>query len=214
MQFGDTLIKCCTECSGLIEQQTIMSGNTFGARLWTDGKMDAPMLPRTPSLVKCPHCRSIIWLGEQSIVAEIEARNSADIAHGAKGYWTLSAADYFKFIAENELDQTDERNVRIYAWWVANDKRRGATAMCALSNKERENLQALEPLMELANVSDRIMAAEIKRELGQFDAATELLKAVLNDELGDTVATIFALAKKKDPFVREIVMESESTHSA
>jgi hypothetical protein len=55
MQFGTTIIKKCLECSGLIKEYTIMSGNTFGAIFWTDGKRDAPMLPDLPWLVKCPH---------------------------------------------------------------------------------------------------------------------------------------------------------------
>jgi hypothetical protein len=31
-------------------QRTLASGNTIGARFWTDGKMEAPMLPDQPAL--------------------------------------------------------------------------------------------------------------------------------------------------------------------
>lgn len=32
------------------------SGNTMGAKWWTDGKREVPMLPYTNRLVKCPYC--------------------------------------------------------------------------------------------------------------------------------------------------------------
>ena len=35
---------------------SLMSGNTFGARYWSDLKMQAPMLPQISPVQKCPHC--------------------------------------------------------------------------------------------------------------------------------------------------------------
>jgi uncharacterized Zn finger protein len=57
---GPTVIYECSSCGKHIEQQTIVSGNTFGARFWTDGKVDAPMLPDEPWLVKCQHCGILV----------------------------------------------------------------------------------------------------------------------------------------------------------
>lgn len=34
--------------------------------------MDAPMLPDNPGLVKCPHCRSAVWIHELEMVDEVE----------------------------------------------------------------------------------------------------------------------------------------------
>jgi len=58
---GPTLVKKCGECAGLFKQRTLTSGNTCGATYWTDGRMAAPMLPRTPALVRCPHCSAVLW---------------------------------------------------------------------------------------------------------------------------------------------------------
>ena len=33
------------------------------------------MLPDRPSLVKCPHCKTLIWIGEQKQVGEVDHRN-------------------------------------------------------------------------------------------------------------------------------------------
>jgi len=61
---GLTIIKKCSACSKLIKQETISSGNTFGATFWTDGKREAPMLPEQPWLVMCPHCHVPLWIDE------------------------------------------------------------------------------------------------------------------------------------------------------
>ena len=44
MRFGPTLVRRCSSCSGLIQQETMMSGNALHARYWTDGYMYAPIL--------------------------------------------------------------------------------------------------------------------------------------------------------------------------
>ena len=69
---GPTIIRKCSACVKHITQDTIGSGNTFGARFWTDGKRDAPMLPDQPWLIRCPHCATLIWIDEQEQVGEIE----------------------------------------------------------------------------------------------------------------------------------------------
>jgi hypothetical protein len=42
----------------------ISSGNTHGAVLWTDGKMEAPMLPDEPWLLKSPDDDILFWTDE------------------------------------------------------------------------------------------------------------------------------------------------------
>ena len=39
---GPDQIVACPKCNGLAKYRTLLSGNTFGARVWTDGKQDAP----------------------------------------------------------------------------------------------------------------------------------------------------------------------------
>ena len=46
----------CPYCGGTKELLSLMSGNTFGAKFWSDHKMRAPMLPIVSPVQKCPHC--------------------------------------------------------------------------------------------------------------------------------------------------------------
>jgi len=61
---GPTIVRKCSTCGKLIAQPTLLSGNTFGARFWTDGKREAPMLPEQPWLVAAHIVR--LWSGSTS----------------------------------------------------------------------------------------------------------------------------------------------------
>lgn len=208
MRMGMPLIKRCEECAGLFEEQTIKSGNTMGARSWTDGKMNAPMMPDIPWLVKCPHCRALLWLDEQPEARNLKWLKKKVRAGYIKPYLKLGIADYFKALEHRGLEANKERYLRMRAWWAGNDKRRDTEIMSTLSSREKANLKALEGFMDLSDLSDRLMAAEIKRELGQFDQALDLLMDVLGEDLAHVVIRIAELAREKDPYVRELESES------
>ena len=50
---GANLIIKCPACQFLHQRESLISGNTFGAEYFSDGKRDAPMLPDFPYFVKC-----------------------------------------------------------------------------------------------------------------------------------------------------------------
>jgi DNA-directed RNA polymerase subunit RPC12/RpoP len=68
---GPTIIYECYNCQDNIRHDTIGSGNTCDVRFWTDGKRDAPMLPDQAWLIKCPHCRVLIWVDELKYLGEV-----------------------------------------------------------------------------------------------------------------------------------------------
>ena len=76
---GPTLLKECNKCGGLSWTGTFASTNTFGAKFWPDGKMDAPMQPDEHWLVLCGHCNYPIWADETK---EID------------GYWSYKQLSY------------------------------------------------------------------------------------------------------------------------
>lgn len=61
----------CPHCDQLVNYSQARSGNTYDAEFWTDGKMDAPMLPSHFDLIVCPHCDGFFWGSEAK----------ADLAH-------------------------------------------------------------------------------------------------------------------------------------
>jgi hypothetical protein len=71
MELGPDQIIACPHCKALAKYRTLMSGNTRSAQIWTDGKQEAPMLPRPPAVVKCRHCTECYWLADADEVGTI-----------------------------------------------------------------------------------------------------------------------------------------------
>jgi hypothetical protein len=201
MMPGPTLIKQCSECSGLIKEYTIMSGNTIGATFWTDGKCDAEMLPDQPSVVKCPYCQKLLWIDDlKNIEQEMTSKNK-QVYKKAKDYLSPLFSDFASELKKNNLTKDQEIYLRIRSWWAGNDTRRKPKNKPDLSDAERDNLMALEKLLDLSKDNDRIMIAEIKRELGLFEDAEQVLSESFEDQYIQAVSIIKGLIQKRNSFV-------------
>jgi len=49
-----------------------MSGNTLGAKIWTDGKQEAPMLPEGIVLSFCNNCNQYLWVEDAEVIEELD----------------------------------------------------------------------------------------------------------------------------------------------
>ena len=205
---GPCIIRKCAVCRKLCQQDTIESGNTCGARYWTDGMRFAPMLPDNPRLVKCPHCASLVWINEQESVGEawpVELENTP--FEGALPYHLPSVHDYCTFLRTGQVDRDNERYLRIRAWWTGNDARRYDQPFTPFSDEELDNLHALAGLLNQSDDNDRVMKAEIMRELGRYEDATALLSVQLPESLASAAATIRNLAAQKISRVKEMIFD-------
>ncbi len=203
MMLGPTVIKQCSACSMLIKQNSILSGNTFGAKFWTDGKREAPMLPDQPWLVLCPHCHAPLWinelqsLGECDLWCELNGK-FRDALH----YDPLSVDEYFALLEQGIDESLKEQYVRLRAWWAGNDLRRNqAMDIMPMSAREASNLAVFATMLDESDADERVMKAEVLRELSCFDEASELLATLVDEPL---VEIIRSLIEKGDPYVREM----------
>jgi hypothetical protein len=207
---GPTLIYSCSTCEKNIAYCTIESGNTFGARFWTDGKRDAPMLPEEPWLIKCPHCDTLIWVDELTQLGEIDhwysEGSDGDEFADVQSAITPSLMDYAYFNMAAISDPQKERYVRLQTWWAFNDCRRKSEEI-PFSSMEIENLCAFINLLDENDETDCIMKAEVYRELGEFAVAEKLLAMPFGDELKEATEFIRNLNNKRITSVTEIVFE-------
>ena len=207
---GPTLIYCCSACEKNIAYRTINSGNNFGARYWTDGKRDAPMLPEEPWLIKCPHCDTFLWIDDLTQVGEIEHWYSegndtdkfADVISAVKP----SCLDYAYFNMDTVSDPQKERYVRLQTWWAFNDCRRKSEEI-PFSSMEIENLCAFITLLDENDETDRIMKAEAYRELGEFAVAEKLLAMPFGNEFEEAAGFIRNLNKHRITSVTEMIFK-------
>jgi hypothetical protein len=89
MRPGPTRILACPHCGALVKQRTLSSGNTFGARQWTDGKHVAPMLPRTPPLARCRQCRDFFFRAKAPLVGTLSPGQEMDAKE-----WSLTITSF------------------------------------------------------------------------------------------------------------------------
>ncbi len=208
---GPTIIRECSACGKHISQHTIGSGNTFGARFWTDGKRNASMLPDQLRLVKCPHCNTLVWIDEQKQIGEIDTwgarTGDADKFPEARSALPPEFQDYISFLGAGLSDKEKEHYVRLRVWWEGNDVRRESGQSTPLDSFEVQNLRAFVTLLDEAEDNDRLMKAEALRELGKFAEAEHLLATEFEDELLEAVSIIRDLNQKRMSAVTEMKFE-------
>jgi hypothetical protein len=218
---GPDQVVACPRCEAEASYSTMISGNNFGARYWTDGRMIAPMLVETPAIVKCPSCGHVFWLADAREVRE-EPFPTPESIFGADGSITLPEAtcpslaqptesEYYAALAAGLARNTEEeRAARMLAWWRRNDALRGdeASGPPPLEGGAwRVNLEALLGLLDTDDDRDRMARGEILRQLGRFDEASRLLEQIREDGLAWAVKQVRAHCEKRDAELRELLVE-------
>lgn len=181
MKPGPDIIRRCSKCGDLIKEETMESGNTFGARIWTDGYMTAPMMIQQPRYICCPHCDQAVWLDEQEVVFkrhqyDLPINDEDDIFKGA---WKPKPArdhQLREYLNEGSPAREKEVYARRTLWWSWNHVRRISTSdYPPLLKREIENLTDYITFLDKDSDSDRLAMAEIHREMGDFNKAKKLL---------------------------------------
>ncbi|HSH16009.1 MAG TPA: hypothetical protein VLD18_08250 [Verrucomicrobiae bacterium] len=202
---GPTIIRECPQCKKPLMQFTIGSGNSRGARLWTDGKMDAPGMPLWSGLGKCPHCQELFWIADAKKLGEIGwttlVASPEDTARWEKApqIATPTEADHLLAAEAKDVSHQHEEQARRWAWWVANDAiRANPGPRYTWSGPRRQNLEKLSLLLDDQKECDVVQKAEIARELGQFEVCLKFLDREFGQDCDESfVAFIRKLANEK-----------------
>jgi hypothetical protein len=190
---GPDHVLACPHCGALSRRRTIASGNTFGARFWTDGFMDAPMMPRFPAFTRCHACDRFFWFREAEKIGEFD-RYRHNPRQGKSEWAKLPAAsepdefDHYDALEAGLADTTiEEINLRTEAWWASNHMFRDQPDPPSLPETTKAarhaNMIRLIVLIETSDaLADRIMRAELHRELGEFDVALTEISAAFGPD--------------------------------
>ena len=183
MRPGPTNIHACPECGFKMKESTILSGNTIDAKLYSDGKRIAPMLPSFPDLTKCKKCKTLFWLSKLEPIEKIDPWGKQKPKYlKMKEAKFPKLKDYFRALEEGlAADEEEELYIRTKIWWKYNDRARKKKEIF-LSNQDEINWRTnCERLLELFNPGDYnelIKIAEVKRNLADFEGCLELIKEV------------------------------------
>ena len=187
------IIRECPHCKARFVQEDTLSGNTIGAKFYTDGRRYAPMLPEHPWLAKCPVCGGLFWVDETE-----QVDIGFDAAKGKPQVKAPSEKEMMEFLAGPDLPKDKEIYLRMRVWWAANDVWRWLpNPKPAFSKEHVKNLKSLFALLDESNQDQRILKAEIARELGNFEECLLLLSYQFEPGYDFAVSFIRKLAEGK-----------------
>jgi hypothetical protein len=185
---GPDIIYQCSTCSNLLKVGSLTSGNTFGATIFSDGKRIAPMLPDFPEITKCKKCNTIFWISKAKKVGSYHwgDRVKPEWANADNAEF-LTLQDYSKAL-ENNLAENEKEEVfiRQNIWWSFNDRVRDGYALFENENDKelwRKNCITLLDLFDEKDVNQKIMIAEINRNLGHFDICIAIIDSIVANDL-------------------------------
>lgn len=196
MTLGPTLVYECPNCSNILTRGTFGSGNTMGIKMFSDLNNKAPMLQQYPNLTKCKKCETIFWLSKLKEIARYEwgwfdKKSKWDGADNAK---FLEIEDSFRALkigmAENKKE---ELLIRKSIWWAYNDRIRKDQNIFIDEDDEiqwTENLKNLIGILDESDINQKIMLAEINRNLGDFENCIALIESI-DDETLNWLKEIF-----------------------
>jgi hypothetical protein len=191
----------------LVKVLVCASGNSRGARYWTDCKPDMPMYKPPVALMKigAGGDREYFWPEDCEEVGRIGHFESK------KGRWdevefadAATEADMMYALAWGLADTPKkEKRLRIDLWHVGNDHIRGGKKQ-ELPQIHLDNLKVLLSLFSDEKPIDRLMKAEAFRELGMFDQALKTLEFEFDEDFQITRDAIKELAMTGSVQVTEL----------
>lgn len=180
MNPGPANVLSCPFCGGKKEVMSLISGNTCGATVWSDTRRDYPMLPEVSSIQKCPHC------GKYYFIDQASSHYSDDPESWRRSFMELGKLSYSELIEAKQ--QFDAMSLCKLQRWIINHQ-----LFMAYNDLFRRNpqdpestptdfdkkiyAQAIAELLDGIDQSEEyeLFHAELLRETGRFDEATEIL---------------------------------------
>jgi hypothetical protein len=203
---GPIYVYKCPNCGNLLKNGSLTSGNTFGAKIFSDGKRIAPMLPEFPNLTKCKKCNTIFWLHKLKEIGVYEWGDEKNSKwQNADKAEFLGIDDYFNALNKGMATNKEvELFIRQHIWWAYNDKiRQGLKLFIDNADEERwvDNLEKLKILLDQSDINQRIMIAEINRNLGDFENCINIIQGIDDAELDWLKEKFLTECKRKNKWV-------------
>jgi hypothetical protein len=207
---GPNYIIKCPYCSNLLSKRSLRSGNTIGSKLYSDTKRISPMLPDFPAITKCEKCQNIFWINEAEEIGnyEFSVPSNKQDWEKAQRVTFLSYQEYYSVLKTKLIrSKADEIFIRIRILWEYNDSyRKGRTSHQSNEGKlkKTENIEALIALLDKNDVNQKLLIAELYRNLGNFDEAINLLNTIDNDKLNSIKERMIEECKKQNTLVFQL----------
>jgi hypothetical protein len=195
---GPTYVRECPHCQSRFTQPSMASGNTFGAKFWPDGKMDAPMMPSYPAYAGCPHCTGSFWVEDTKEVGSF-GWGEKDIEFAdAKLYRYPTKSIILVGLKEDGLPKEKEIYLRTKLMQLYNDANRDQKIQRPASPAQVKNWNRLLEILGSESTQEKLLKVEIHREMGNFDEAKKFFTGEFDEEYMDTMDRLDKLIEARD----------------
>jgi hypothetical protein len=183
----------------------MLSGNTFGAKFWPDGKMDAPMMPEYPAYVGCPHCKASFWVENTKIVKSFgynEEREIPDLTLDSNqnpiSYKDPTKKIYLQGLDDLNITKENEIYLRSKLMQIYNDVNRDKKIQHPATEEQIQNWNRLLDILDPNDSQEKLLKVEVYREMGNFEEAKKVLAGELDEDYMDTMAILEQLIEARD----------------
>lgn len=207
MKLGNSKIIKCPYCGIRKELMTLLSGSTFGAQFWSDGKMIASRLPEVSIVQKCPACRKYYFEFE----APTEKGDNVSFELGTLTYQEWKEA-YFQFTNDVEHEGVMEY-LKLFLIQAYNDYFRGHTTSIPAQEDDDFVVGIIKEYIDSKDWSKTtlLLKAELYREAGEMEKCAKVLSEIEQNTLNDYERKTFIAIKermvKRDRKVFELLFE-------
>lgn len=220
---GSNHVVACKRCGAMAQYRTMSWQNRQMTRIWTDGKVTGPMLEPVRALYVCRNCDCVQWLFEANTVriyelwSAPEQPDADEVWYSAPMMREPEEHHYYEALqGEMARAKVLERLLRMCAWRRHNDAfRQHDVAASVRSVHLREvpeatgacldNMERLAELLSEEGDFERIMCAEVLRELGRFDFALDVLSMTRTQCHPPMAQVVRALCQQQETRLGEVV---------
>ena len=184
----------CPFCGERKELLNLASGNTFGAKHWSDQKMIAPMLPRVSPVQKCPKC------GKYYLEYKQPYKEGDDWSSecGELSYQEWKEA-YEQFKSDKRIKRDDMQVIRHHIIMAFNDEYYRYGDNMAEAQEEAFFIEIINDYIASNkwNSQNMLFKAELYRETGEMTKCEEVLSQISTKSLNEFELKIYDMIKTK-----------------
>lgn len=184
----------CPFCGERKELLNLASGNTFGAKHWSDQKMIAPMLPRISPVQKCPKC------GKYYLEYKQPYKEGDDWSSecGELSYQQWKEA-YEQLKADKNTKRDDMQVIRHHVIMAFNDEFYRNGSNLVTSQEEAFFIEIINDYIASNkwNSQNMLFKAELYREAGEMKKCEEVLSQISTKSMKEFELKIYDMIKAK-----------------
>ena len=178
MDIGPKLIYQCPNCGKIIGYRSLFSVNDFGATSYSDGRTRGIMYADSPEIVKCKKCKTFFWLKKENQIGEYGPLTINSKWEKAPEAESLTKNEYIEALNLKAYKNKDqERYVRCNLWRALN---------YSMGENEKaiyeSNCKKLIKLYNMEDIDEKLLIAELYRNIGNFSESMTILKTIRKKE--------------------------------